>query len=125
MVLSFDASMPLPAIGWVVPEGSSVSGQTLVQPLSSVQVRVPPFSEVSMYRVSPFPFTSTVPIPGTLAAATVMAALDAPEAEVCDEEDDERPRAAEPEPAEPQAARTSIPAAPKARRRGAERRCDA
>jgi hypothetical protein len=68
-----------------------------------------------MYRVSPFPFTSAVPIPGTFAAATVMAALEAPVAEVCDE-DDEPPVEAEPEPDEPQAARTSIPAAPRARR---------
>ena len=48
MVLSFEASIPVPAIGAATPEGSSVSGQTFVHPFSSVQVRVPPFSEVSM-----------------------------------------------------------------------------
>jgi hypothetical protein len=51
-----------------------VSGQTLVQPLSSVQVIFPPFSEVSMYRVWPCPLTRTAPNPGTLLALIVTAA---------------------------------------------------
>src|SRR6516164_4064206 len=64
--------MPLPAVAEVVPLGSSVSGQTLVHPLSSVQVILPPFSDVSMYRVWPWPLTRTVPTPATLLALTVI-----------------------------------------------------
>jgi len=73
-VLSRLAWIPVPAIPAVVPLGNSVSGQTLVQPLSSVQVSLPPCSELSRYRVWPLPLTRTVPTPGRLAAVTVMAA---------------------------------------------------
>ena len=55
-----------------------VSGQSFVQPLPSVQVILPPFSDVSRYRVRPCPFTRTVPTPGTFVALTVAAAEDVP-----------------------------------------------
>jgi hypothetical protein len=54
-----------------MPAGSSVSGQYLVQPLASVQVIFPPFSEVSRYRVRPDPLTRTLPTPGTDAVEIV------------------------------------------------------
>src|ERR1700733_9082407 len=64
--------MPLPAVAEVTPSGSSVSGQTFVHPLPTVQVTLPPFSVVSMYRVWPLPLTRTTPTPGTALALTVM-----------------------------------------------------
>src|SRR6266851_3143488 len=84
--------MPAPAMAAVVPLGSSVSGQTAVQPLSSVQVILPPCSELSRYSVLPFPLTRTVRTPGTLAVVTVIAAsalaLGDPEEAVADGEDE-------------------------------------
>lgn len=57
----------------VVPLGKVVSGQAWVQPLLAVQVILPPFSEVSRYRVCPLPLTSTVPTPDTFLVLTVTA----------------------------------------------------
>src|SRR5579872_1698781 len=59
----------------LMPAGSSVSGQTRVHPLASVQVIFPPASDVRMYSVRPLPLTRTVPTPGTLAVFTVTSAL--------------------------------------------------
>ena len=70
---------PLPAVALVVPLGRSVSGQACRQPLLAVQVILPPFSVVSMYRVRPWLLTRTVPTPGTFFALTV-ADDEAPEA---------------------------------------------
>ncbi len=74
----------MPALAAVVPLGRVVSGQAWVQPLLAVQVILPPFSEVSRYRVCPLPLTSTVPTPGTFFVLTVTAEDDvapaAPEA---------------------------------------------
>src|SRR5215813_5694669 len=69
--------MPGPGVAAVMPLGSSVSGQTLVHPLSSVQVILPPFSEVSMYRVRPWPLTTMVPTPVTFAARMVTPGAEA------------------------------------------------
>jgi hypothetical protein len=57
-----------------------------VQPFEAVQLTLPPFSDARTYRVRPFPSTSTVPTPGTIAALTVTEALDAADAPVGMEE---------------------------------------
>src|SRR5437870_1841637 len=69
-----------------MPLGSSVSGHTLVQPLSSVQVSLPPFSDVSRYSVWPSPLTNTGPTPARVATSTVTAALEVPAAVVLDDD---------------------------------------
>src|SRR5580704_9229449 len=75
-VPSSEGCTPRPAFAVVTPLVSSVSGQAWVQPFAWVQVIVPPFSEVSMYRVWPCPLTRTVPTPGTLFAPIVAEAAD-------------------------------------------------
>ena len=69
---------PLPAVAALAPLGRLISGQACRQPLLAVQVILPPFSEVSMYRVWPFWLTSTVPSPDTLLALTVTLEVAAP-----------------------------------------------
>jgi hypothetical protein len=46
IVVSIDAFIPLPATGWLTPLGNSTGGQIAVHPLASVQVILPPFSEL-------------------------------------------------------------------------------
>src|SRR5947209_1762056 len=62
------AFIPDPAVAPLVPAVSSMSGQTARQPLSLVQVTIPPASDESAYRVLPSPFTNTIPKLPTLAA---------------------------------------------------------
>ena len=95
-VPSSDPSIPVPATALVTPLGSSTGGQNLVQPLSSVHVIFPPFSELSRYSVRPFPLTRTVPALPTTCADTVYAAAepveagdDAAAADVADDAPDE------------------------------------
>jgi hypothetical protein len=65
-----------------------VGGHTFVQPLSSVQVILPPCSEVSRYKVRPSPLTKTVPNPPTSVALRVMEASDWPGAVERGEDED-------------------------------------
>ena len=74
---SSDACTPLPAMPCDIPEGGTAGGQTVVQPPAAVQVTLPPFSDARTYKVRPFPFTRTLPSPGTVAALTVTEALGA------------------------------------------------
>jgi hypothetical protein len=69
---------PLPAVAALVPLGRLISGQKCRQPLLAVQVILPPFSEVSMYRVWPFWLTRTVPSPATFFALTVTLEAEVP-----------------------------------------------
>jgi hypothetical protein len=75
-VPSREARAPEPATPCFTPRGSAVSGQNLVHPLASVQVTLPPVSELRVYRVRPCPFTRTRPRPGTAATFTVYMALE-------------------------------------------------
>lgn len=76
-VPSREAWTPVPAMPDDIPEGTTTAGHTAVHPPVAVQVTLPPFSDARTYSVRPFPSTSTVPTPGTLAAFTVTEALDA------------------------------------------------
>lgn len=91
-----ELSIPLPATGLLTPLGNTTGGQIPVQPVSLVQVTLPPCSELSRYSVRPFPSTRTVPRFPTDLAETVYddaepeldepEVLDAADVEECDDE---------------------------------------